>query len=124
MSTTWQMDICWHLNAVESGESYILGGEDVSLKTMLAVIAELTGRRAPGIELPRLPLYPLAYAAEIAATLTGKEPFLTVDALKMAKHHMFFSSAKAARELGYSGPPVCRRPRRRHRLVPAGGDLR
>ena len=97
-----------HLLALERGrigQSYVLGGEDVSLKTMLAVIAELTGRRAPGIELPRLPLYPLAYAAEIAATLTGKEPFLTVDALKMAKHHMFFSSAKAAKELGYRARP-------------------
>lgn len=87
------------------GETYVLGGEDVSLKDMLAGIARLTGRRVPGLELPRLPLYPLAYAAEAVAQLTGKEPFLTRDALKMAKHHMFFSSAKAKRELGYVARP-------------------
>jgi len=39
------------------------------------------------------------------ARLTGKEPFITVDALKMAKYRMFFSSAKAERELGYSARP-------------------
>jgi dihydroflavonol-4-reductase len=87
------------------GESYVLGGEDVSLKNMLADIAQITGRRAPGIELPAAPLYPLAYIAEAFATVTGKEPFLTADALKMARYHMFFSSAKAMRELGYTARP-------------------
>jgi dihydroflavonol-4-reductase len=93
-----------HVLALERGrvgQTYVLGGEDVSLKTMLAVIAELTLRRAPKIELPRQPLYPLAYLAEFVAGATGREPFLTVDALKMARHHMFFSSAKAEKELGY-----------------------
>jgi dihydroflavonol-4-reductase len=37
--------------------------------------------------------------------ITGKEPFITVDALKMAKYHMFFSSAKAKAELGYTARP-------------------
>ena len=40
---------------------------------------------------------------------TGKEPFLTLDALQMAKHKMFFSSAKAERELGYTAAPLGRR---------------
>ncbi len=97
-----------HLLALEKGrigESYILGGEDVSLRQMLAVIAGLVGRKAPTINLPRAPLYPIAWIAEGLATLTGKEPFVTADALKMAKYHMFFSSAKARRELGYSARP-------------------
>ena len=72
---------------------------------MLADIAALCGRRAPTVGLPRAPLFPLAYAAEAVARLTGKEPFLTVDALDMAKHHMFFTSAKAERELGYTARP-------------------
>ena len=46
-----------------------------------------------------------AFAAEAVARITGKEPFVTVDALKMASHHMFFTSAKAERELGYSARP-------------------
>ncbi len=97
-----------HLLALERGkvgEVYILGGEDVSLKEMLGVIAGLTGRKAPAVRLPRLPLFPLAVAAEAAARVTGREPFVTMDALKMAKHHMFFSSAKAVRELGYQSRP-------------------
>jgi dihydroflavonol-4-reductase len=97
-----------HLLALDRGkigECYVLGGEDVSLKDMLAGIAQITGRRAPRIQFPRAPLYPLAHVAEAVATVTGKEPFLTTDALKMAKYHMFFSSAKAARELGYSWRP-------------------
>jgi nucleoside-diphosphate-sugar epimerase len=47
----------------------------------------------------------LAYAAEAWARLTGKEPFLTADALRMSRYHMFFSSEKAKRELGYTARP-------------------
>lgn len=87
------------------GERYILGGDNVTLQHLLGEIAALTGRRAPRVKLPLWPLYPLARAAEAVAQLTGKEPFVTVDGLKMSKNRMFFSSAKAERELGYrSGP--------------------
>jgi dihydroflavonol-4-reductase len=97
-----------HLAALERGrigESYILGGQDVSLREMLGEIAALVGRKPPTIGLPRWPLYPLAYVSEAIGRLTGKEPFLTVDALKMAKYRMFFSSAKAERDLGYTARP-------------------
>jgi dihydroflavonol-4-reductase len=97
-----------HLLALDKGrlgERYILGGQDVSLGRMLADIAGLTGRRPPTVSLPRAPLYPLALITEAVAYVTNKEPFLTRDALKMASHHMFFSSAKAERELGYAARP-------------------
>ncbi len=97
-----------HLLALDSGkigERYILGGQDATLAEMLGVIAALSNRKPPRVNLPRAPLYPLAYAAEAFASLTGREPFVTVDALKMSEHHMFFSSAKAERELGYSARP-------------------
>ena len=97
-----------HLLALDKGvqgERYILGGQDVSLGQMLADIAGLTGRKAPTVSLPRAPLYPLALITEAVAYITNKEPFLTLDALKMASHHMFFSSAKAERELGYTARP-------------------
>lgn len=93
-----------HLLALKHGkigERYILGGEDVSLRQMLADIAALAGRKPPTISLPRAPLFPLAFIAEAFGQLTGKEPMLTRDALKMAGHRMFFSSAKAKAELGY-----------------------
>ncbi len=87
------------------GERYVLGGQDASLREMLGVIAELVGRKAPSVALPLAPLFPLAYAAEAVAKLTGKEPFLTADALRMSRHEMFFSSAKAQAELGYRARP-------------------
>ena len=83
------------------GETYIFGGQNVTLKQMLDDIARLMGRRPPSVRLPRGPLYPIAYAAEAFARISGKEPFVTADALEMSKHKMFFSSAKAERELGY-----------------------
>jgi dihydroflavonol-4-reductase len=97
-----------HVLAMEKGvigERYILGGQNVSLREMLAEIAALTGRRAPTLGLPRAPLYPLAWAAEAMGQITGKEPFVTRDALRMASHHMFFTSAKAERDLGYAARP-------------------
>lgn len=97
-----------HVLALEHGvvgQRYILGGQDVSLRTMLADIAALTGRRAPSVALPRLALFPLAWGAEAVARATGREPFVTADALRMAGHHMYFTSAKAARDLGYTARP-------------------
>jgi dihydroflavonol-4-reductase len=97
-----------HLLALERGrvgQTYILGGQNVTLKDMLGEIAGLMGRKPPHFQLPRTPLYPLAYAAEALAAVSGKEPFVTVDGLKMAKYHMFFSSAKAEHELGYRARP-------------------
>lgn len=87
------------------GERYILGGDDVTLAGMLATIARLVGRRPPKIRLPRVAVFPIAYAAETMARITGREPFATVDGLKMAKYKMFFSSEKAKRELGYAARP-------------------
>jgi dihydroflavonol-4-reductase len=97
-----------HFLALEKGrigENYILGGTDVSLETMLADIARLTGRRPPKLKLPRAPLFPLAWGVEMVARLSGKEPFLTADALRMSRYRMFFSSAKAKAELGYAARP-------------------
>lgn len=97
-----------HLLALERGrigERYILGGQDVSLRDMLGEIARLIGRRAPRIGLPGRALMPLAAANEILSRATGREPFLTRDGLRMARHRMYFSSAKAQRDLGYRARP-------------------
>ncbi len=97
-----------HIAALERGrvgERYILGGQDVGLSQMLADVAALTGREPPTVKLPRKPLYPLAMIFEAVAQITGKEPMLTVDALNMAKRHMFYTSTKAERELGYTTRP-------------------
>ena len=72
---------------------------------MLGDIAFLSNRRAPTWKIPRGPLFPLAWGAEAVARVTGKEPFLTMDALRMSRYRMFFSSLKAQRELGYTARP-------------------
>jgi dihydroflavonol-4-reductase len=87
------------------GERYILGGDDVLLQNMLNDIALLVGRPPPRFKLPRGPLFPLAVAAEMIAAVTGREPFLTLDGLRMSAHHMFFTSEKARRELGFAARP-------------------
>jgi dihydroflavonol-4-reductase len=97
-----------HLLAMEKGrigERYILGGQDAPFGQFLTEICELAGRRPPRLKIPRAPLFPLAHAAEFFARFTGKEPFATVDALRMAKYRMYFSSAKAQAELGYQARP-------------------
>jgi dihydroflavonol-4-reductase len=83
------------------GERYILGGTDLSLRDILTIIARLVGRTPPRVRLPLAVALPLAYGAEAVAHLTGRESRITIDGVRMARHHMFFSSAKAAAELGY-----------------------
>lgn len=88
------------------GERYILGGDNLGLGEILALVANVTGRRPPKIKLPIGPLVPLAVATEAIARLTGREPFITRDGLRMARKKMFFTSAKAERELGYFHRPA------------------
>lgn len=97
-----------HLAAFDRGrigERYILGGQDASLAIFLREIAVQVERKPPKFALPYAPLYPLAYCAEALAQLTGQEPMLSVDALRMARHTMYFSSRKAELELGYRARP-------------------
>jgi dihydroflavonol-4-reductase len=98
-----------HLLAEERGrigERYILGGEDLTLAEILRRIAALTGRRPPTVKLPVAAIWPVAIVAEAVGRLTGREPFVTLDGLRMARKKMFFSSAKAMRELGYAPRPA------------------
>lgn len=89
------------------GERYVLGGENLSLREILVEISRLTGRAPPRIRLPSAAILPIAYLAESWARLrrTG-EPLVSVDGVRLARKHMFFSSAKAERELGYSHRPA------------------
>jgi dihydroflavonol-4-reductase len=98
-----------HLLALEQGkvgERYILGGTDMELREILAAIAKIAGHSPPKIKLPIKALYPVAYCMELTARYTGREPMLTRDSLEMAKKKMYFSSAKAEKELGYTFRPA------------------
>lgn len=89
-----------------SGRRYVLGGEDMTLATILELIAKTSGRPAPRIRIPHGAVLPIAHVAEAVARLTGKPPFVTVDGIKLAKKHMFFSHQRADDELGYSPRPA------------------
>ena len=100
-----------HVQAYEHGkvgERYVLGGDDMMFREILAEIASLVGRRPPRIRLPRAAVLPVAYVAEFAARIRGShaEPFVTVDGIKMSKTFMFFSSDKAKNAIGYSPRPA------------------
>jgi dihydroflavonol-4-reductase len=89
------------------GASYILGGENRTLQWILQTIAELTGRAPPRFRLPHGLVTPIAYVAEgVARILGGREPMVTVDAVRMSRKVMYFSSEKAQRELGYVARPA------------------
>lgn len=116
-----------HVQALRTGrvgERYILGGENMTLGRMLEEIAGLAGRRAPTTRLPRTLIYPIAYGAEAMARFTGREPFATVDGLRMAKYKMFFSSAKAQRELAYRSRPAAEALADAYRWFELAGYLR
>jgi len=93
-----------HVLALEKGvpgERYILGGEDFTLHEILEHVARHVGARPPSVRLPHWLVYPVALAAEAIAAVTGKEPRVTLDGVRMSTKHMYFSSRKAERELGY-----------------------
>jgi dihydroflavonol-4-reductase len=98
-----------HLLAAEKGkpgERYILGCENLTLAEILGRLARLSGRRAPSMRLP----YGVAYVAGLASTawanVTGSEPRVPLDAVRMARKKMFVSHEKAKRELGFEPSPV------------------
>ncbi len=96
--------LAWRKGVV--GEGYVLGGENLTLAEIFARIAAQVGRKPPWVRLPHAAIMPVAWAAEAWARLSGVEPFVTMDGVRMARKIMFFSSAKAERALGYRARPV------------------
>src|ERR1700730_12483504 len=99
-----------HVAALEkgrSGERYILGGENLTLKQILDKLAAITGLPSPRIRVP----YLVALGAGVVdQVVTGhirkREPRATIDAVRMGRKKMFVSSTKATRELGWKTVPV------------------
>jgi dihydroflavonol-4-reductase len=99
-----------HLLALEkgrSGERYILGGENLTLKQILDKLAAITGLPSPTIKVP----YFVALAAgvideTVTGRIRGREPRATIDSVRMGRKKMFVSSAKAERELGWKPSSV------------------
>ena len=98
-----------HLAAAEKGrigERYILGGENMALAEILAEVAQAVGRRPPWLRVPHGVLFPVAIGAELAARVSGRDPFVTLDGVRMSRKKMYFTSEKASRELAYAPRPA------------------
>jgi len=98
-----------HLLAFEKGkigERYILGGENLSLQAILGIICDLSDKIPPRIKLPHNLILPIAWCMERWADISKKEPRVTVDEIRMSRKHMYFSSDKAVKELGYQFRPA------------------
>ena len=98
-----------HLLACEkgrTGERYILGAENLTLRDIFEKLASITARPAPKIRIP----YAVAYAAGVVSTawanISGDEPRAPIDAVRMARKKMWVMHDKAARELGYQPGPA------------------
>jgi dihydroflavonol-4-reductase len=99
-----------HIQALEkgrSGERYILGGENLTLKQILDRLAAITGLKSPTVKLPYVFAFATGVVDEmITGRLLGREPRATIDAVRMGRKMMFVTSAKAERELGWRTLPV------------------
>ncbi|HYW04853.1 MAG TPA: hopanoid-associated sugar epimerase [Gammaproteobacteria bacterium] len=98
-----------HLLAYEHGrpgERYVLGGDDMTLQQILSEISRLSGRRPPRVRLAPSLILPVAYAAEAWASVSKREPLVTVTGVRLARKRMFFSSRKAREQLGYAARPA------------------
>ena len=92
-----------HLLAGERGkigEKYILGSRNLSLAEIGALLSEITGIRPPRVRIPYWVAWCAALSMEAVARVTGRPPRVALTAVRMAKKRMYFSSAKAVRELG------------------------
>jgi dihydroflavonol-4-reductase len=99
-----------HLLAAERGrpgERYILGGTNLTLQEIFAILGRLSGIRPPRFRVSAGLILPLAYLTEwLADHVTGRPPLVAVDAVRMAKKRMFFDAGRAVRELGLPQSPA------------------
>lgn len=98
-----------HVQALEkgrSGERYILGGENLTLKQILDQLAAITGLPSPTVKVPYIVALAGGVFYEFTGRLLGREPRTTIDAVRLSRKMMFVSSAKAERELGWRTVPV------------------
>jgi dihydroflavonol-4-reductase len=88
------------------GQRYILAGTDMTLKAILDALSELSGLPAPRFKTPYAVAYAVGVVDELRLRLVGGEPVAPLDAVRMARHKMYFTPAKAVRELGLPQTPA------------------
>jgi dihydroflavonol-4-reductase len=93
-----------HLLAMQKGKPgrrYILGNENLYLKQIFDLLADISKRPSPKLRVPYALAYTAGFFSEILARLAGKEPEIPLDGVRMARKCMFFDSTRASVELGY-----------------------
>jgi dihydroflavonol-4-reductase len=105
------------------GERYLLGGENLTLKGMLDILAKITGLRAPMLKIPHGLALGVAYANTVFSRLVGREPGIPIEGVKIARHMMFVDSSRAKRELGFQAGPVSAALERAVRWYEANGYI-
>ncbi len=99
-----------HLSALEkgvSGERYILGGENLTLKQILDKLGAITGLPSPRIKVPYAAALVTGVVDQVVTGyIRGRQPRVTIDAVRMGRKKMFVSSGKAERDLGWKQVPV------------------
>jgi len=106
-----------------AGERYLLGGENLTLKAMLDLLAEMTGLPAPTLKIPHAVALGVAYAETAFSRLIGREPQIPVEGVKIAQHMMFVDASRAVRELGFQAGPVSAALERAVRWYEANGYI-
>lgn len=89
------------------GQRYILGNRNITLKEFFEILARMTGKKAPVMRLPYMPVLMAAYVNEALSTwITGKQPVIPLTGVKMARKYMFFDCTKAIKELNLPQSPI------------------
>lgn len=95
-----------HLLALERGpvgRSYIIGGQNLTMRELLRKLASVTGLPAPRLQVPRALALAVGMASDLVqGRLLGREPFVALEAARMSTTNMIFDDARARRELGYT----------------------
>jgi dihydroflavonol-4-reductase len=105
------------------GERYLLGAENLTLKGVLDLLAQLTGLPAPKLKIPHGVALGVAYAETAFSRLIGREPQIPVEGVKIAQHMMFVDCSRAVRELGFQAGPVSAAFERAVRWYEANGYI-
>jgi dihydroflavonol-4-reductase len=115
-----------HLVVAEKGkvgERYLLGGENLTLKAMLDMLAKITGLHAPSLKIPHGLALGVAYANTVFSRLLGREPGIPIEGAKIARHMMFVDCSRAQRELAFKSGPVAAALERAVRWYEANGYI-
>ena len=105
------------------GERYLLGAENLTLKAVLTMLAEMTGLPAPTLKIPHGVALGVAYAETAFSRLIGRQPQIPVEGVKIAQHMMFVDCSRAVRELGFGAGPVAAAFERAVRWYEANGYI-